>query len=298
MTQYTIAVCNYNMADTIEGALRSILDQIDERFEVLVVDDGSTDGSVSIVNNLQTEYNSLRVIELPPDPGRYLGETRNISVREAKGEHVFLQLDADDVYDPVIRDFATIYETFRNEISEPFLFKGSSLTVGPKEFLLEHGPYRNLPVGAEDLDMWRRLLADDSVLWLDHDSPKTEVSSSSGLIPNIQSSIRRGIRVRTGEFQTGIRPTSRIQYTVNKWKQGDRSFLELLFEFVSTPYAYGISLARPAYDLPQEFKEKVRLEIAIADSNETLEEIEERLGVTVDRSVLSETGQKIFTSDS
>lgn len=298
MVQYSIAVCNYNMADTLERSLRSILDQIDDRYELVIVDDGSTDESVAIVEELQLDYDSLRLIELPPDPGRHLGETRNIGVRQARGEHVFLQLDADDVYEPVIQDFTTIYETFRAGLSEPFLFKGNSLTVAPKQLLLKHGPYRNLPVGAEDLDMWRRLLAADSILWLTHDSPKTEISTSTGPVSDLMESIRRGVRVRTGEFQTGVRPTSRISHSIVKWKRGQKTVLELLFELVSTPYAYLLALARPRYDLPPQFGKKGELGTLISARKETLPEMESRLGISVDRSDLSNDGLELFAEGS
>ena len=38
---YSVCVCNYNMAETLEVSLKSVLDQLDERYEVVVVDDGS-----------------------------------------------------------------------------------------------------------------------------------------------------------------------------------------------------------------------------------------------------------------
>ena len=47
--KYSICICNYNMADTIDKALISVLDQVDERFEILVIDDGSSDDSIKVI---------------------------------------------------------------------------------------------------------------------------------------------------------------------------------------------------------------------------------------------------------
>lgn len=294
MVDYTIAVCNYNMSSTIERSLRSILDQLDDRFEVLVVDDGSTDNSVNIVQNLCEEYDALRLLALPPDPGRHLGETRNISVRNARGEHVLVQLDADDVYGPIIKDFVKIYETIRETKTDDFLFKGNSLTVAPREFLIQHGPYRNLPVGAEDLDMWRRLLAFDSIVWLEHNSPVTEIARTERSILTVLSGMRRGIRVRTGEFQTGISPKSRLTWRINQYKREEVPLREILFELVATPYSFLRSLVRPRYDLPEQFKDKEALKIAKSSHSGSLGELESWIGFSVDRSELSEAGREIF----
>ena len=59
---YSVCIPNYNMSDTIERALKSVLNQLDNRYEVLVVDDGSSDNSVEIVSKLCKEFDILRLI--------------------------------------------------------------------------------------------------------------------------------------------------------------------------------------------------------------------------------------------
>ena len=45
--RYSVCVCNYNMADTLERAMTSVLDQLDRNlYEVVVIDDGSSDSSL------------------------------------------------------------------------------------------------------------------------------------------------------------------------------------------------------------------------------------------------------------
>ena len=77
--KYSICVVNYNMDSVIERALVSVLNQIDSDYEVIVVDDGSSDNSVNILESLSKRYKSLRYISIMRDRSRMLGETRNIS---------------------------------------------------------------------------------------------------------------------------------------------------------------------------------------------------------------------------
>ena len=58
------------MGDTLDASLRSIICQIDSTFEIIVVDDGSTDNSLKVLESLQLEFPSLRYIPLSRDPRR------------------------------------------------------------------------------------------------------------------------------------------------------------------------------------------------------------------------------------
>ena len=165
--KYSICICNYNMADTIERALTSVLNQIDDKYEILVVDDGSTDTSVEIIRDLQTNYPSLRLLTLYRDKKRQLGETRNISVREALGDYVILHVDADDVWEPYIPAFVELFHRLEGCIGRDVLVSGQQINIGKKEFLLKHVPYRNIHL-VEDRDMWYRLAAISAYIPVDH----------------------------------------------------------------------------------------------------------------------------------
>ena len=88
------------MSSTIQESLSSILSQLNNDFEVIVVDDGSNDNSLNIIYELQKKYSFLKVIPLERDKRRKLGETRNVSVRASNGKYVLLHLDTDDIWDP------------------------------------------------------------------------------------------------------------------------------------------------------------------------------------------------------
>ncbi len=82
----------YNAADTIEGAARSILDQTWRDLELIVVDDGSTDGSLGIVRSLAREDGRIAPIAAE-HAGLVKALERGVSV--ARGE-LIARMDADD----------------------------------------------------------------------------------------------------------------------------------------------------------------------------------------------------------
>lgn len=82
----------YNKASEIELTLRSVLMQSLQPREIIVVDDGSTDGSAEIVERL-----AAPLIRLIRQENQGVSAARNRAMREATGEWVAL-LDGDDVW--------------------------------------------------------------------------------------------------------------------------------------------------------------------------------------------------------
>ena len=82
----------YQTERFIGAALASVLAQSHEDFEVLVIDDGSTDGGPEIAR--QTGDGRVRVIS---QANRGLAGARNTGIREARGLYIAL-LDADDLW--------------------------------------------------------------------------------------------------------------------------------------------------------------------------------------------------------
>lgn len=82
----------YNAVDTIEDTLKSVLEQDYQEIEHIVIDGGSTDGTMDIVNRYRKQ---LAVVMSEPDKGIY--DAMNKGVRHANGD-IIGTLNSDDWY--------------------------------------------------------------------------------------------------------------------------------------------------------------------------------------------------------
>ena len=87
----SIVTVSYNAATTIEQTILSVINQDFEDFEYIIVDGGSTDGTVDIIKKYQDKI-TLWVSE--PDRGIY--DAMNKGIRLAKGEFIYF-INAGDV---------------------------------------------------------------------------------------------------------------------------------------------------------------------------------------------------------
>ncbi len=85
----------YNAARTIEETIRSVFGQTYTDWELLVIEDGSTDATPQIVSRLAAEDTRLRVLR--NETNRGAAGSRNRGVEEARGEWVAF-LDSDDLW--------------------------------------------------------------------------------------------------------------------------------------------------------------------------------------------------------
>jgi GT2 family glycosyltransferase len=88
----SVVICTYNGAATLRGCLEAVLAQDYPRYEVIVVSDGSSDGSAGIA----AEYPGVTVVETP---NRGLAAARN-SGMEAAGGEIIAYTDDDAEPDP------------------------------------------------------------------------------------------------------------------------------------------------------------------------------------------------------
>ena len=86
----------YNKEAEVERALRSVVEQSLAPGEIIVVDDGSTDGSRAIVERIIAEHPEAG-IRLITQPNSGVSAARNRGIAEAKGDYIAL-LDADDMW--------------------------------------------------------------------------------------------------------------------------------------------------------------------------------------------------------
>lgn len=300
MVRYTVAVCNYNMAETVGDSLRSILDQTDDRFEVVCVDGGSTDGSQSVLKNLAEKYDQLRVDLQNPDPNRHLGADRNRSFELANGEYVLESFDCDNVYYDIIDDLVTIYHEFENGVDRQFLLSAMGVNVAPRDLVLRV-PYRNLG-GAEDRDWFRRLAAEGAILWLERTGP---IADLIGYEKGLRRKLERDLNGKVCDFRTGISFWSTIVWTMSLSHpyvyEQRRSLPGQLFkrsyDLVTYPYAYLKSISQEQYPAPDGYEQKGALGREIKHRRKPARELATELGVDLDCSSLSPPGRHAFCGE-
>lgn len=93
--KYSIIIPVYNVEKYLKQSIQSVLDQSYEDFEVILIDDGSTDKSPAICDELAEKDERIKVIH---KQNGGVSSARNEGIRQAKGDYI-LFLDADDWYD-------------------------------------------------------------------------------------------------------------------------------------------------------------------------------------------------------
>ena len=89
----SIIIPVYNVKAHIENCVYSILDQSYEKFGIILVDDGSTDGSSEICNQLSQKSSNIQVIH---KENSGVSRARNTGLDAAQGEFIIF-IDSDDV---------------------------------------------------------------------------------------------------------------------------------------------------------------------------------------------------------
>jgi len=91
----SIIIPTYNREHLLGRALKSILNQTYKDFEVIVVDDGSTDNTEDVIR----EFSALKIHYIKHIENKGEGAARNTGVKAARGDYVAF-LDSDDEYLP------------------------------------------------------------------------------------------------------------------------------------------------------------------------------------------------------
>lgn len=94
---FSIVIPCYNYAATLPRAINSVLSQEEGCFELLVIDDGSTDNTATVVADILAKHSEAFSFIQQQNKG--LAATRNVGVDETKGQYLIF-LDADDEMTP------------------------------------------------------------------------------------------------------------------------------------------------------------------------------------------------------
>lgn len=92
----TVIIPVYNVEDYLDRCIQSVVDQTYKKLEIILVDDGSTDGSLQICNQWAEEDSRIKVIH---KRNGGLSSARNAGIAIATGD-VYAFVDSDDFIEP------------------------------------------------------------------------------------------------------------------------------------------------------------------------------------------------------
>ena len=94
----SVIVPVYNAAEYLEYTIQSVIDQTYTSWELLLIDDGSKDNSVEIINRF-SDNKKIFLLQHPGGVNLGVSKTRELGIERAKGKYISF-LDADDVFYP------------------------------------------------------------------------------------------------------------------------------------------------------------------------------------------------------
>lgn len=94
MVKVSIIMPVYNAEEFLDETFKSIINQTLKDIEVICVDDGSTDESLKVLNNLSEQYDFVKIFSTENQGS---GKARNYGISKATGEYIAF-LDADDSF--------------------------------------------------------------------------------------------------------------------------------------------------------------------------------------------------------
>lgn len=121
----SVIVPIYNIKEYLERCIDSILAQTYQNIEVLMVDDGSTDGTSELVDEIALKDSRIRVFHKENGGS---SSARNLAMREAKGQY-FSFIDSDDYIEPDMME--KLYQAIQTS--------GMPIAQGAREEIDEQG---------------------------------------------------------------------------------------------------------------------------------------------------------------
>ncbi len=147
----TIAITCFNAEKTIERALMSALNQDWLNFEVLVVDDASTDASKEILKTYSTKYKNLDIFYQIKNKG--CADSRNLLISKAKGEFIAFFDDDDFSHQERIRlQYENLINYEKVKSTKLVACFASGLRIYPNNYkknINAVGAFGNPPIGFE-----------------------------------------------------------------------------------------------------------------------------------------------------
>ncbi|GGD16795.1 glycosyltransferase family 2 protein [Hyunsoonleella pacifica] len=95
----SIITPTYNSESFIQTTIRSVIDQTYTNWELLIIDDASTDNTLNIVNKFTSKHKNKNIYVIKNHSNQGAAITRNQGIENASGD-IIAFLDSDDVWKP------------------------------------------------------------------------------------------------------------------------------------------------------------------------------------------------------
>ena len=176
---FSIILPTYNRAAIIQDSIKSVIEQTYQYWELIVVDDGSTDNTEDCIKNLMLKENRIKYIY---QHNQERSQARNNGIKIAKYKWICF-LDSDDIF--LSNHLQTFYENIQNYPRINFFYslkereehidfhnKHETILINSihsqqvclrKKILLENTFNKKLNIG-EDVELWMRIACKEDLL--------------------------------------------------------------------------------------------------------------------------------------
>lgn len=233
---FSICLCTFNDAETIEKSLDTILSQIDDRYEVVVTDGGSTDGTREYLEELRSESPYAIRVFSQDEPG--LGVARQVCVDNARGRYLLEQLDTDEYFADCFDELTRFYFQKIEEIG-PFQLHMKGMRITPKELHEELGGWRPFPHGFQENEITRRFFEHGYLRLMD-----VRVSKH----PDPEFGFRTALRRYLYNYREKLRSGISVRYAYEHLYGSNLPLWRKLLDSVTIPLTYVWALPKEQYD--------------------------------------------------
>jgi glycosyltransferase involved in cell wall biosynthesis len=162
---YSLCITHFNNAPTVRRALDSVISQIDDRFEIVVVDNYSNDGSREILEEYLRAGKITRLVERRSSRG--MG--RQTAVENSNGQYIIADMDMDDEFRPELDSLLRFYHAkceggILAVVADLKAAWSKNVTIGPRVLIQELGGWPDLQA-YEDSNLWGRAALKGRYFW-------------------------------------------------------------------------------------------------------------------------------------
>lgn len=133
----SVVIPIYNVKDYLKECVDSVLFQTVKPYEIILVDDGSTDGSEKICD----EFSKEKLVRVIHKQNAGVSSARNIGIKEAKGDYICF-IDGDDYLErKTFEDYYNIFEKYGYEDAiidrMKFFYDGTNVFYKENDFYID-----------------------------------------------------------------------------------------------------------------------------------------------------------------